>query len=114
MKANWNKRICQGRLIIRRDSTTDGRVSLETYSREAIVVDSRKYPMFSEPHGIAKDRNTTEQTGLEWCGYAAFDGEIYILDTAQRYIGSLCDSEKEDGLLYRRSSDRIKSQRACA
>ncbi len=202
MKADWNRSVTlenrlnldvnrsmyQGRPIIHRDSPVDGGVSLGGYSREAIVVDSKKYSMLGKLYGIAKerisrgssvikavydtvketmpiqneeavnelirkyqiagdqkvpldlflkegvgvcrhdaltcaallemfktegyvrgkisvDRNTTKDGGHEWCRYTAFNGEVYILDVAQRYIGSLRNSERAGRWPYKRPSD---------
>lgn len=182
----------QGRHIIHRDSPIDGGVYLGGGQREAIVVDSKKYPKLKELYKLAKDkatqrgagecevlqavydtvakamsiqnrdavkelihrygaekdvkialdvfleegvgfcrhyalacgallelfkkegfikgkisvdRNSTHLGGHAWCRYTNPDGEVFILDVAQKYFGRLEDSVNGGRWDYHRPED---------
>lgn len=58
LQHSGGKEFYQGRPVIHRDSEVDGGVYLGQGQREAIVVDSKKYPMLNELYREAKEMAT--------------------------------------------------------
>lgn len=54
---------------------------------------------------ISLDRNTMEEGGHAWCRYTDPKGEVYILDLAQGFLGTLEDSDGKAKWSYRRPGE---------
>lgn len=63
-------------------------------------------------HGRASvDRNFIEgEGGHAWVRYVNSEGKVFILDTAQNYVGTLDDSKSNANWDYRRPKERSKDR----